>query len=76
MPHHAGSLQIQRVKSGIAPASEEEWAKGETITVYATEYVQGYPTENQGIMVCERYRWVSPTGHPGPWSKPEIFRIP
>jgi hypothetical protein len=74
MLHNAGSIQIERVMQETEPVTDAEWTESQTI--YKTSYVKDYPVECQRKTVYERYRWVSPTGQPGPWSRAFRYQIP
>jgi hypothetical protein len=53
------------------PRSYEELT--EVVTFYSTEDIKDYRVEDQGKIVYSIYRWVSPTGGKGPWSR--VFRV-
>jgi hypothetical protein len=74
MPNNAGSIEIQRTMQETEPVTDAEWTESQT--VYAMRYVKDYPVEYQRKTVYERYRWVSPTGHPGAWSRAYRYQIP
>jgi hypothetical protein len=74
MLHNAGSIQIERVMQETEPMTDAEWTESQTI--YSTRFVKDYPVEFQRKTVYERYRWISPTGQPGPWSRAYRYQIP
>jgi hypothetical protein len=74
MPHKGMSIECRRAILDHAPVSIYELT--DVFTLHSLEDVQDYDVPDHGKMVYSVYRWVSPTGKPGPWSGIYAVRIP
>jgi hypothetical protein len=74
MPHDAETIEMRRAILDHEPKSMDELT--EHVTLYTTKDVTDYPFEDQGKVSYSMYRYVSPTGKPGPWSPLCKVRIP
>jgi hypothetical protein len=71
MPHGAGSAEVRSTVLDHEPTDSEELTN--SVTIYQVVYVQDFNISMEGKALYSMYRWVSPTGEKGPWSR--IYRI-
>jgi hypothetical protein len=74
MPHDAEVIEVRRAILDHDPASIAELT--EHVTLFSTKEVKDYDFEDQGKIVFSIYRYIGPTGKPGPWSVVYKTRIP
>jgi hypothetical protein len=71
MPYGAGSAEVRSAVLDHEPTDSEELTS--SVTIYQVVYVQDFNVSMEGKAMYSMYRWVSPTGEKGPWSR--IYRI-
>jgi hypothetical protein len=74
MPHDAEVIEVRRAILDHDPVSIAELT--EHVTLFSTKEVKDYDFEDQGKIVFSIYRYIGPTGKPGPWSVVYKTRIP
>jgi hypothetical protein len=71
MPHGAGSAEVRSAVLDHEPTDSEELTS--SVTIYQVVYVQDFNISMEGTALYSMYRWVSPMGEKGPWSR--IYRV-